>query len=137
MIVLASPDKPNICYTVRNKESVESVIAPLVAKLRAARCGLPRVLIYCRRCEECAEIYHFFFSSLKEQFTEPVGHQIYLCFALFTCTLVSHASLFVIQSNCDLICKPHPTPCRYLYNGIWHGHRLCRCMSGHPLGTFI
>ena len=44
VIVLASPDKPNICYTVRKKESVESVFAPLVAKLRAARCGLPRVM---------------------------------------------------------------------------------------------
>ena len=32
-----------------------------------------RVIIYCRRCEECAELYHFFHSSLKQEFTEPVG----------------------------------------------------------------
>ena len=73
VIVLVPPDKPNIYYTVREKGSVESVFAPLVAKLRAARCGLPRVLIYCRRYEECSELYHFFYSSLKEEFTEPVG----------------------------------------------------------------
>ena len=23
------------------------------------------------------------------------------------------------------------------YFSLWHGHRLCTCMPGHPLGTFI
>ncbi|KAL5506856.1 hypothetical protein EMCRGX_G008606 [Ephydatia muelleri] len=73
VIVSSSPDKPNISYSVRVKASIEDVFTPLVDKLRAVRCRLPRVKIYCRRCEECAELYHFFHSSLKQEFTEPVG----------------------------------------------------------------
>ena len=73
VIVSSSPDKPNISYSVRVKASIEDVFTPLVDKLRAVRCRLPRVIIYCRRCEECAELYHFFHSSLKQEFTEPVG----------------------------------------------------------------
>ena len=70
----SSPDKPNISYSVRVKASIEDVFTPLVIKLRAARCHChARVIIYCRRCEECAELYHFFHSSLKQEFTEPVG----------------------------------------------------------------
>ena len=49
------------------------VFTPLVIKLSAVRCRLPSVIIYCRRCEECAELYHFFHSSLKQEFTEQVG----------------------------------------------------------------
>ena len=73
VIVSSSPDKPNIIYSVRVKASIEDVFIPLVIKLRAVRCRLPRVIIYCRRCEECAELYHFFHSSLKQEFTEPVA----------------------------------------------------------------
>ena len=73
VIVSSSPDKPNISYSVRVKASIEDVFTPQVDKLRAVRCRLPRVIIYCRRCEECAELYHFFHSSLKQEFTEPVG----------------------------------------------------------------
>ena len=48
----SSPDKPNISYSVRVKASIEDVFTLLVDKLRAVRCRLPRVIIYCRRCEE-------------------------------------------------------------------------------------
>eukprot|EP00731_Ephydatia_muelleri_P002345 Em0001g2345a len=50
VIVSSSPDKPNISYSVRVKASIEDVFTPLVDKLRAARCRLPR-----------------------QEFTEPVG----------------------------------------------------------------
>ena len=55
------------------KASKKDVFTPLIIKLRVARCRLSRVIIYCGRCEECAELYHFFHSSLKQEFTEPVG----------------------------------------------------------------
>ncbi|KAL5483863.1 hypothetical protein EMCRGX_G020281 [Ephydatia muelleri] len=50
VIVSSSPDKPNISYSVRVKASIEDVFTPLVDKLRAVRCRLPR-----------------------QEFTEPVG----------------------------------------------------------------
>ena len=73
VMILASPDKPNITYTVREKGSIKSVFTPFVAQLRASRCSLPRVIIFCRTCEECSELYHFFYSLLKQEFTDPVG----------------------------------------------------------------
>ena len=37
------------------------------------RTKMPRIIIFCRKCEECAELYKFFYSALKDEFTEPVG----------------------------------------------------------------
>ena len=34
---------------------------------------MPRVIIFCRRCEDCASIYSFFLSILKHEFTEPIS----------------------------------------------------------------
>ena len=73
VIVAASPDKSNIFYSVREKVNVEEAFAPLVMKLQTQRCKLPRVIIFCRRCQECVQLYRFFLSSTKERFTEPIG----------------------------------------------------------------
>ena len=31
------------------------------------------VVQYCRRCEECVSVFHFFRSQLQHEFTEPIG----------------------------------------------------------------
>ena len=72
-VIMASPDKPNITYTVCEKMSIECTFAPVLEKIRESRCRMPRIIIFCRRCEECAEIYLFFYSALRKEFTEPVG----------------------------------------------------------------
>ena len=73
VVVAVSPDKSNISYALRQKVNIEVVFAPLVVKLSTLRDKLPRVIIFCRRCEECAQLYRFFLSSMKEKFTEPAG----------------------------------------------------------------
>ena len=67
VVVAVSPDKSNISYALRQKVNIEVVFAPLVVKLSTLR---PRVIIFCR---ECAQLYRFFLSSMKEKFTEPAG----------------------------------------------------------------
>ena len=56
-IVSASPDKPNISYTVRDKGNIEETFSPLQQKLQSLRCQMPRVIIYCRKVEECSQLY--------------------------------------------------------------------------------
>ena len=75
VLVSASPDKANIFYTVRENTSLSVKVAftPIVAKLRTLRRKMPRVMVFCRQYEDCACIYDFFVSSLKEEFTEPIA----------------------------------------------------------------
>ena len=73
VVVSASPDKPNISYAVRQKVSIEEAFSPLAVKLKTLRRKLPRMIIFCRRYEECTLLYHFFLSLLKNEFTQPVG----------------------------------------------------------------
>ena len=72
-VVSVSPEKSNITYWVRQKSSVEEVFTPIADKLKHKRANMPRVIIFCKRCEECAMLYQFFLSNLQEEFTEPVG----------------------------------------------------------------
>ena len=71
-VVSISPEKSNITYWVRQNSSVEEVFTPLAEKLKRERASMPRLIIFCKKCEECALLYHFFLSKLQE-FTEPVG----------------------------------------------------------------
>ena len=72
-VVSISPEKSNITYWVRQKSSVEEVFTPIADKLKRERISMPRLIIFCKKCEECAILYHFFLSNLQEEFTEPVG----------------------------------------------------------------
>ena len=72
-VIAISPDKSNICYWVKKGVSVNDIVIPLVAKLKVQRCKLPRVIIFCRRCEDCSTLYQLFLSQLKKEFTEPIG----------------------------------------------------------------
>ena len=72
-VVSISPEKSNITYWVRQKSSVEEVFTSLAEKLKRERASIPRLIIFCKKCEECALLYHFFLSKLQEEFTEPVG----------------------------------------------------------------
>ena len=72
-IVSASPEKPKICYAVREKGNIEEVFSPLLNTLCSTRCQMPRVIIYCRKVEHCSQLYRFFLSAMKYEFTEPPG----------------------------------------------------------------
>ena len=73
VIIAVSPDKANMSYWVKERGTIEETFAPLAAMLRNERTKMPRVIIFCRRCEDCASIYDFFLSTLKHEFTEPIS----------------------------------------------------------------
>ena len=74
-MISASPDKANVCYWVKEGVSVNVFVTPLVAKLKVQRSilVLPRVIIFCRRIEDCSILYQLFLNQLKNEFTEPIG----------------------------------------------------------------
>lgn len=73
IVISESPDKSNLIYRVQERTTVDQVFTPVLEKLRKERTKMPRIIIFCRKCEECAELYEFFYSALKDEFTEPVG----------------------------------------------------------------
>ena len=73
VVISESPEKPNLIYRVQERTTVDEVFTPLVEKLRKERTRMPRIITFCRQCEECATLYEFFHSTLKEEFTEPIG----------------------------------------------------------------
>ena len=54
VIIAMSPDKANMSYWVKERGTVEETFAPLAAKLCNERTKMPRVIIFCRRYEDCA-----------------------------------------------------------------------------------
>ena len=131
VMILASPDKPNITYTVRDKESIESVFSPLVTQLRASRCRLPRVIVFCRRCEECSELYHFFYSSLKERVHRSSWSakfsRVSSCEHVHWCNTQVNSRFYhnlILEKQC-------PTLRDYMCYSLWNGHRLFRCTPSH------
>ena len=73
LIVTLSPCKANIMYSVRKMTTVSDTFLLMVERLRSERIMFPRTIIYCRRYEECAELYMLFKSVLGADFTEPPG----------------------------------------------------------------
>ena len=71
-IVALSPCKHNIMYSVGIFKDIETMFKPIVTRLQAERVGMPRMIIYGRSFEMCANIYLYFKSEMQAGFTEPM-----------------------------------------------------------------
>ena len=70
LVIAVSPCKPNIY--LQYLSSSQFVKHLLRERLRKERRALPRIIIYCRRCDDCSRLYKFFRRELGEDFTEQV-----------------------------------------------------------------
>jgi ATP-dependent DNA helicase RecQ len=62
--VVRSPDKPNIIYCVEKKTAgIDEVFNPLVEELRQKRTKMTKTLVFCRRQNDCSELYMYFKSK--------------------------------------------------------------------------
>ena len=73
VVVSISPEKPNIMYMVKEFVSIEQTFSPLVTAVADKVLNVPKSIIYCRRMEDCANLYMHFKESLKEKFVFPIG----------------------------------------------------------------
>lgn len=70
-VLLVSPHKKNILYTVKDKTTMEEVVGSLSMQLKAPRTKFPRLIIFCKQYDECSRMYRLFKYFLKEEFTDP------------------------------------------------------------------
>jgi ATP-dependent DNA helicase RecQ len=72
LVIAVSPCKSNIIYAVSKFVSICETFTPILEKLRIERTALPRIIVYCRRYDDCSKLYKFFKRKLGDYFTEPV-----------------------------------------------------------------
>lgn len=73
LVISTSPCKANIMYGIATFSSIPGTFHPLVDRLLKERVGFSRMLIYCRRFEDCADLYLYFRRELGAEFFEPPG----------------------------------------------------------------
>lgn len=72
LVVCVSPYKENIMYAVGTFITITQTFRPMVERLRHERAKFPRTIIYCRRYEDCSDLYDFK-DKLGRDFTDPSG----------------------------------------------------------------
>ena len=68
-----SPNKPNICYEVVRKTSIEEDFAFVVADLWEKNIKARRIVVYCQSLNMCASLYEHFKYTLKDAGYYPPG----------------------------------------------------------------
>ena len=73
MFLLYSVHASQILLTlsVSTRHCLKPLHHALLHRLRDKRTICPRTIIYCRRLEDCANLYFYFKSKMGESFTEP------------------------------------------------------------------
>ena len=72
-VISISPDKPNILYVVKESVSIKESFSSLKTGVAEKGLGFPKMIIYCRHIEDCANLYTFLRESLKEKFVSPIN----------------------------------------------------------------
>ena len=72
-VLTINPCKANLLYAVGQLKSIEDTFTPLLERLKKEKINMPRVLIYCRKFEECGDLYLLFQEKMGEYFTHPIG----------------------------------------------------------------
>ena len=75
--VTTSPDRPNIYFEVHARTDVESDLNGVVMSLKELKSMAPRVIIYCRTLDVCADLYaHFHFELGDGSYYPPGAEQV-------------------------------------------------------------
>lgn len=73
VLVYVPPSKKNIIYCVKPKVTMEKLVHELSCALMEFQESFPKVILFCRRLEECSQFYVLFKDLLGEHFTKPTG----------------------------------------------------------------
>ena len=71
--VSASPDRPNIFYKVKTRSDFETDLDHVLSSLKSKSISAPRVLVYCKSIDMCADLYAHFHYELGEDSYYPPG----------------------------------------------------------------
>ncbi len=64
--VSVSPNRDNIYYEVRRRDTIESDFAYIISTLKIANIKATRTIVYCRTKNMCADLYQYFHRTLGE-----------------------------------------------------------------------
>ena len=73
MIISASPDKPNITLHVASFTRMETCFSPIAQQLYSQQTAIGHCIIFCQTLDDCPKLYRFFWTSLGDRFTYPIG----------------------------------------------------------------
>ena len=73
MFVSASPNRPNIFYEVHTRSDIATDMEPVVTSLKELKNLVPRVFVYCRTLDTCADLYAHFHYELNDLSYYPPG----------------------------------------------------------------
>ena len=65
-VVSTSPDRPNIYYEVHARTDIETDMVSIIMSLKVMKDTAPRVIVYCRSFDMCANLYAHFHYELDE-----------------------------------------------------------------------
>ena len=71
--IYASPDRPNICYSVKLRTNLSTDLAYVVHDLKSNSVKARRVIIYCKSLNMCADLYAHFLYELGSMSYYPPG----------------------------------------------------------------
>ena len=72
-IIVRSPDKVNIRYTVMKIGSYDKFFQHILKELQIKRTFLPRIIIFCKHKADCGKLYTYFRVNMGRDFMEPPG----------------------------------------------------------------
>ena len=84
-----SPDRPNIYYEVRVRTDMETDLNDVVASLKELKNMAPRVIVYCRTLDICADLYAHFQFELGDGSYYPPGAETVII-AFLVCFMPTH-----------------------------------------------
>lgn len=73
LVITENINKPNLIYSVRTFESMESTFSQMINTLKKERTKMPKTIIYCQHQDKCAQLYLQMKMMLREERVEPVG----------------------------------------------------------------
>lgn len=99
--ISASPDRSNIYYEVFPRSDIELDLSDLVSELKAKKITTPRVIIYCRSHNMCADLYCLFLKNLGDESYHPPGAEKVSrnrMFGMYHADTPSHNKEVIMQS---------------------------------------
>lgn len=102
IVIAVSPCKSNISYGVSKFLSLEESFGQILEELKEKCISMGRVIIYCRRYEDCSNLYCFFKRGLGQGFTYPPDAPCelskYLLVEMFTSCTDTEVKSQIIES---------------------------------------
>lgn len=72
-ILSLSPHKKNVAYFVKKKSTIEDFVQVLAKSLAVLRTSMPKTIIFCKRYDECSQMYKLLQNFHGKNSREPPG----------------------------------------------------------------